>query len=153
MQGIELPPKMVTLVNQMETKYPSEIFTLINQMQGIKLPLEIVILINYYFNRIRSRFSKVKREMVQAFIIIHFNDLLLFDEYLNLNCAECDHCAMCINCYYCYGCINCRQCTFCYGSNSIFFSEKCHFCQKCNYCFNCFGIIGKDQGFYLIIQF
>ena len=92
---------------------------------------------NYYLTLIFSnnKFAKFKtikpilEQLRDQYDYINEHELVLnYDEYLNINCNNCEDCIMCIECNNCDDCINCKNCIN---------SDKCRNCTLCEHCICC----------------
>ena len=126
----------------------------------------------YYYENIKSIscFNKFnKYDYIKILNYIKDNNISInnVDEYLNINCQDCENCYCCINCYECGMCCNCKncykcnwckKCINCYSSNgskncnwciTTDDSINCNDCILCHNCINCINCYGTDNGYKL----
>ena len=76
----------------------------------------------------RAMFNSIYNEIQQYDII---------DDYLNINCVNCEKCICCKNCSNCTDCSCCINCDNCTNSLSIVNCDNCKNCSNCSQCADC----------------
>ena len=95
----------------------------VNEIGNLFKPFE------YYkkFNEdlLKDEYYKIKNYIIQHKLNIKNIEI---DDYLNVNCKDCEDCKLCIDCDCCENCIDCIECELC---------RNCETCLDCGFCEFC----------------
>ena len=106
----------------------------------------------YYFKVITNNakfksfktLKPIREQLIEQYNYIRDHEfVIMFDDYLNINCMNCNDCVMCVNCIECANCIRCKHCLKCDGCRNCTRCARCDECNECVMCKHCTNVYNR----------